>query len=240
MQASRIRRIGTRLAAEIHALRLSPLARRVRRENLTYLAPAKLLSIEAALAAVNERAVPGDFVEFGVALGGSGIVIAHHLQGPRRFLGFDLFGQIPPPGPRDPEEAHRRYAEIASGRSRGLGGKTYYGYLDDLVGRVRGAFERHGVPVDDERIRLVRGLFETTIPESLDGAIAFAHVDCDWYDPVRLCLEALAQRLSPGAMVVLDDYNDYAGCRAATHDVLDAHESLHLIATSPHAILVRR
>lgn len=234
------RRIAARLATEFQSLRLSPLARRVRRENLTYLAPNKLLSIEATLDDVNARTIPGDFVEFGVALGGSGIVIAHHLQGPRRFLGFDLFGQIPPPSVRDPDEAHRRYAEIAGGRSGGLGGKTYYGYLDDLLGRVRNAFERHGVAVDGERIRLVRGLFETTVPQSLGDTIAFAHVDCDWYDPVRLCLEALAPRLAPGAMVVLDDYNDYAGCRAATHDALDAHEALRLVATTPHAILVRR
>ncbi|MBL8701922.1 MAG: class I SAM-dependent methyltransferase [Alphaproteobacteria bacterium] len=234
------RRIGRRLVAEYDTLRLGAVARQVRRESLTYLAPAKLRSIEATLDSIRARAVPGDFLEFGVALGGSAIVIARRLDGARRFIGFDRFARIPPPGPRDPVEAHRRYAEIASGRSRGLGGRTYYGYLDDLQARVVATFARHGLEVDGDRIRLVAGLFEETLPSALGRPVAFAHVDCDWYDPVRTCLEALAPVLSPGGAVVLDDYNDYAGCRAATHDVLDRHDELALVARTPHAIVVRR
>ena len=35
-------------------------------------------------------------------------------------MGFDLFGQIPPPGPNDPPEAHERHAAIREGRSEAL------------------------------------------------------------------------------------------------------------------------
>lgn len=115
---------------------LSAVARAVRAEGLTDLAPSRLRSLEDAARMVNARAVPGNFVEAGVALGGSGIVLATHALPARRFLGYDVFEQIPPPTDQDPPEAQARYQTIAAGESQGIGGDTYYGYLDDLYDRV--------------------------------------------------------------------------------------------------------
>src|SRR3546814_12277723 len=56
-------------------MRLSETARRIREERLTYLPVRKLVRIEAALAEVKRRKVSGDIVEFGVALGGSAILL---------------------------------------------------------------------------------------------------------------------------------------------------------------------
>ena len=108
-------------------LRLSGVAREVLRRNLTYVSAVKLQRIEACLAATVRDAVPGDYLEAGVALGGSAIVIASHLEGPRHFHGYDVFGVIPEPGDADPHEVHERYDVIASGRSRGIGGGSITG-----------------------------------------------------------------------------------------------------------------
>ena len=48
---------------------------------------------------------------------------------------YDVFGMIPPPGEKDGADVHQRYATIAGGASKGIGGETYYGYRDDLLGR---------------------------------------------------------------------------------------------------------
>src|ERR671923_1116031 len=77
--------------------RLSRLARAVRRRGLTYLSPRKIARIEGCLDDVTRRRVPGDFLETGVALGGSAIVIAGPPRGGRGFHGYDVFGVIPPP-----------------------------------------------------------------------------------------------------------------------------------------------
>ena len=37
------------------------------------------------------------------------------------------------------------------------------------------------------------------------------HIDCDWYEPVMLCLERLHPLLSPGGYVIADDYFDWEG-----------------------------
>ena len=48
---------------------------------------------------------------------------------------YDVFGMIPPPGEHDGADVHERYAKIAAGDARGVGGETYYGYRDDLYER---------------------------------------------------------------------------------------------------------
>lgn len=77
----------------IETSRLSSTARAVRHERLTYLSPRKLRRLETALGQVLRRNVPGDIAEFGIALGGSGIILAEQaMRHGRRFHGFDVFG----------------------------------------------------------------------------------------------------------------------------------------------------
>lgn len=226
-----------RLVGRMAEARLSPCAAAVRRQNLTYLSPAKLRVIETTLDRVRASGVPGDFLEFGVALGGSAIVIASHLDGSRRFLGYDVFGMIPPPGPRDDERSHRRYRTISEGKSNGLGEDTYYGYLPNLYECVLQAFARFGLTVDGKRIVLHRGLFQETFDSGDVPAVAFVHIDCDWYEPVRFCLSVVCGCLSPGGFIILDDYNDYGGCRTAVDAFLAEHDEFRLVRRGPSAVL---
>lgn len=200
----------------LSALRAGRLARRIRREKLTYLSFQKLASLHHAID--EARDVRGAVVECGLALGGSGIMLATKL-GDRDFHGYDVFSQIPPPGPDDPSEAHERYSVIESGKSEGLGGETYYGYVDDLYGAVSNSFARFGVPTG-ERVHLHKGLFEDTLDPT--WPISLAHIDCDWYEPVRMCLERITPHLSVGGILVLDDYFDYGGATKATDEFLAA------------------
>lgn len=71
--------------------------------------------------------MPGDFAEFGVALGGSAIVLGTSLDGRRCFDGYDVFGMIPPPGEKDGEDSKKRYRIIEARKSASIGGDVYYG-----------------------------------------------------------------------------------------------------------------
>ncbi|WP_291295611.1 TylF/MycF/NovP-related O-methyltransferase [Elioraea sp.] len=212
----------------------------VREEGLTFLVEARFDVLRRCLAAADDRAVPGDVVEAGVAAGGSAIVLASLARPRRRFAGFDVFGMIPPPGELDSPDAHARHAIIRERRAEGIAGRPYYGYVDDLHGEVVAAFARHGIAVDGTDVKLVRGLFGETMPAELPERIAFAHLDCDWYDPVLTVLRAVAPRVPPGGSIVLDDYGDYGGCRRAVTDFLADAPGFTLIATTPTAVLRRR
>lgn len=203
---------------------LGPLANAVRAAGLTYLRPEKMARLEASLAELRDGP-NGDFVEFGLALGGSGIVIAEAArQQGRRFLGFDVFGQIPAPdSPHDDALSRARYRTIAEGKSQGIRGAQYYGYRDDLLAEVTASFATYGLPVDGETVQLHKGLFQDTWPMLAPSPVAFAHVDCDWYDPVAFCLTALDEVLVPGGIILLDDYHDYGGAKTAVDGFLATH-----------------
>ncbi len=204
---------------------LSPTARAVRRERLTYLSDEKLSHLEQTAASILRDGTQGDILEFGVALGGSAIVLADLARRDgRSFHGFDVFEMIPPPtSEKDDEKSKQRYEVIASGNSKGINGDVYYGYRENLYQEVLGSFARHGVAVDGQTVALHKGLFQDTWPRCDVKTVAFAHIDCDWYDPVKFCLESVSSRLSPGGVIVLDDFHAYGGCRVATTEFLSTH-----------------
>lgn len=219
---------------------LSPTARQVRRDRLTYLHVFKLRRIEAAMRDLERRQVVGDFLEFGVALGGSSIILAEQARSQGRgFHGFDVFSTIPPPASaKDDEKSKRRYDLIKSGKSTGIGGDEYYGYKDNLFEEVSASFARHGVPVDGKRVRLHKGLFEETWPTAGITRAALAHIDCDWYDPVAYCLSAVAEILTPGGLIILDDYHDYGGARTAVDEFVASRQDFSL-RSGPNPLLLK-
>nr|WP_051556109.1 TylF/MycF/NovP-related O-methyltransferase [Nitratireductor aquibiodomus] len=158
-------------------------------------------------------------------------------RGGRRFLGFDVFGQIPPPTDYDGTDAHNRFKVIADGKSTGIQDGEYYGYMDDLYGRVVSSFEKYGLRVDNQSIILRKGLFQDTFAPSESDRFCLVHIDCDWYEPVLFCLTSVSRCLNPGGVVIVDDYNDYEGCRNAVDKVLAEDASLRLERRLPHAVI---
>lgn len=232
-----VRRLARRARNRVGGRRLTRLTRQVLDDGLTYLSPAKLERIERSLD--EAAAVPGDFAEFGVALGGSSIVIADR-RGDRAFHGFDVFAMIPEPtSDKDDEKSKKRFDTIQSGASRGIDGQVYYGYRSDLYGEVCRSFAVHGMPVGKDDVHLHEGLFEDTWPDAGVTQLAFAHLDCDWYEPVAYCLAAVDEVLSPGGIVVIDDFHDYGGCRTAVQEFLRDHAD-YAFEDGPNPILRRR
>jgi asparagine synthase (glutamine-hydrolysing) len=215
----------------------SELIARIRAQNLTYCGFPKLENLAQGVRTVENRRVPGQFVEAGVALGGSAVLLARLKSRARKLRLFDVFGLIPAPSERDGGDAHSRYQEIASGRSKGLGGNTYYGYEQDLQSIVAANLEKNGVDLRRDQVALVKGLFEDAL--KISEPVAFAHVDCDWYDSVKVCLDRITPHLSPGGMIVFDDYSSYSGCKRAVDEFLNARQD-YSVANLNKSITIQR
>ncbi len=190
----------------------------IRAAKLTYLSDSKLVSIAQTCRRIEAEQVQGEFIEAGCALGGSAILIAGVKGAARPFSVYDVFGMIPAPTQEDTPDVHERYRHIVEGKSVGIDGNPYYGYERDLYEIAQGNLRRFGVDIAAQQVRLIKGLLQETLQPT--GAIAFAHIDVDWYDPVKVCLERLSPRLSVGGSIVLDDYHDWGGCRKATDEYL--------------------
>lgn len=221
----------------LNRLMMPRIARQVRAKRLTYLTDERFVSLAGEIDRIKRTDVPGDFYELGIALGGSAIFLASQLDGARRFKGFDVFGMIPPPTERDEEDTHARYKVISEQKSTGIRGDKYYGYVENLYDKVVGSFSEFSLDVDGERISLHKGLFQDTLRFGPDDRIALAHIDCDWFDPVHYCVSTISPALSVGGAIIIDDYNDYAGCRKAVDLCLEQDKSLVMEKRFPHAVI---
>jgi O-methyltransferase len=83
---------------------------------------------------------------------------------------------------------------------------------------------RHGVPrLSGRAAPVVKGRVEETLPERAPERISLLRLDTDWYESTRHELEHLYPRLSPGGILILDDYGCWQGAREATDEYFMAH-----------------
>lgn len=175
------------------------------------------------------RGLPGSVVQFGVWKGGSAAVLARAERAgtQREFWLFDSWKGQPKPSTIDISEA---------------GDSGWVGQFPASEAEVHTLlFEEFRL--DPSRIRLVPGWFEETIPTWMErvGRIAFLHIDCDFYEPVRLCLREGFARLSPGGAIVVDDYGAWVGCKKAVDEFLAEHsDTTPMEVIDSHAICFRK
>ena len=189
---------------------------KIRDSHLTYLDLAALVDLHKAVAEIEQRQIPGVIIEAGCALGGSALAItsAKHLS--RKLIIYDTFQMIPPPSDLDGKDAHSRYREIIHGESKGLGNNLYYGYQGDLVEQIRKTFLKFGYPLESYQVELVKGLFQDQLHPT--EPIALAHLDCDWYESVLVCLNRIVPHMVDGGVLVLDDYEHWSGAKQAVDE----------------------
>jgi len=194
------------------------LVSRIRDNKLTYLSDRKLASLITTCRSIEARNLPGIFLEAGCALGGSAILLASIKRVGRPLNVYDVFGMIPPPTKDDTQDIHARYQTIVEGKSTGIDGDRYYGYIDDLYDVVKRNLASFDIDCKAHSVSLIKGLVQDTLV--LDLPVAFAHIDVDWYEPVWTCLDRVFPQLVVGGSIILDDYHDWGGCRKATDEYL--------------------
>jgi O-methyltransferase len=74
--------------------------------------------------------------------------------------------------------------------------------------------------LDYPYIRYIAGKVEDTLPlsENRPEQIAFLRLDTDYYTSTKAELEWLEPLVSPGGIIVIDDYGAYAECRKAVDE----------------------
>jgi hypothetical protein len=170
---------------------------------------ARLRGLYRAVRYVAEKRVGGDLVECGSARGGSAalmVLTSRHLGERRKIWLFDTFEGLPAPTSDDPDY------EVAS---------LFTGDCVGTLNEVRTLFERLHVAAD---ARFVKGLFQETLHKSHIPAIAVLHIDGDWYESVKVCLDELYDKVAPGGVIQFDDYGYWEGARRAVDEFLKRRE----------------
>jgi len=185
-------------------------------KKLTYLSKEALSLILNTTKDIKINKIKGDFVETGCALGGSSILIAKFKNKNRKFKIFDSFEMMPEPTDNDERDVHERFDVIKKGKSKGINGDSYYGYEKKLLDKVKNNFKSFNIDCESKNVEFIKGYYEDTL--YFNKEIAFAHIDCDWYDSVKVSLERIVPHLVLGGMLIIDDYYYYSGCKKATDE----------------------
>lgn len=191
----------------------------VRRQTLTS-AP-RIAALCDAVAYVVDRGVEGDVVECGVWRGGSMMAAAMALQArgdtDRDLYLFDTFSGMTEPGEADEPSPYDGYSPHRRWRMLSRAGKEWAGVSVDVVRRN---LETTGYP--GERLKLVPGKVEETLPGAAPERISILRLDTDWYSSTKHELETLYPRLSEGGVLIIDDWGHYAGARRAVEEYFAA------------------
>ena len=155
--------------------------------------------------------VRGSVIECGVYRGATLLGMAHILndRGARtKIYGLDSFEGFPEPDPKDARDDGQMHPDVHAGF---LGDTSYEALLERI--RLIGW---------DDRIQLLKGFFEDTLPQLSGERFSLAHLDCDLYTSYRTCLDFIYPRMLKGGVIVLDDYrlpaNVYPGADRAVDE----------------------
>ena len=90
------------------------------------------------------------------------------------------------------------------------------------IGQVRSVMEQTSYP--HQQINLVEGKVEETLLQHRPAQIALLRLDTDWYESTRLELEMLFPLISPGGVLIIDDFGHWQGCRRAVEEYFRKHQ----------------
>lgn len=158
--------------------------------------------------------IPGDILELGVYKAASLVRLAVfrdllETSHSRKIVGFDAFGDFPTDGLSLPTDR----SFVPEFESEGGAG------LD--VREVEAIFRDKDC---DDNVLLIKGNVRETLPAFLEEQpqtrIALLHLDMDVYEPTHMAIELLWDRIVPGGLLVVDDYNAVEGATRAVDEFL--------------------
>lgn len=163
---------------------------------------------------VSRNSVKGAIVECGVWRGGSIMISALTFKKfqdmSRTFYLYDTFAGMSKPGNVDTTRYDGAKA-LDMWKFHHVNGKV--AWCDASLEDVRRNVYATGYPKN--KFVFVEGKVENTIPHTVPERIALLRLDTDWYNSTYHELVHLFPKLSPGGVLIIDDYGHWEGCRRA-------------------------
>jgi O-methyltransferase len=182
----------------------------------------RLYAMYGAVRYVTARGVPGDIAECGVWRGGNCMLAALTLMlagdTTRQVWLYDTFSGMSEPSERDRDVYGGSALDMRDQGVSAEGRPAPFQFVASL-GDVAANMASTGFP--EERTRYVEGRVEDTLPATAPEQLALLRIDTDWYASTAHAMRHLYPRLSPGGILLLDDYGDWPAVREAVHECLD-------------------
>ena len=194
----------------------------------TATSPERIAALVRAVEHVVAAGLPGALVECGVWRGGSAMAMALTLRRlgveDRDLVLFDTFSGMTTPTDADVETD----GVVRAGRRRRPTHDEIQAWSSVGIDEVRANLHSTGYP--PERVRLMAGPVEETLPAAAPEELALLRLDTDWYASTAHELRHLYPRLRRGGILIVDDYGHWDGARRAVDEFFaDAPPFLHRV-----------
>jgi O-methyltransferase len=183
---------------------------------------ARLHALVEAVRYCERREIPGAFAECGVWRGGSVLAMILTLDAlgtrDRDIYLYDTFEGMTAPTEHDVSPIDPPALETWR-RAQGGSERPWSQLFDPEVFNeeaVRATLVETGYP--RERLHLVAGPVEETLPGRAPESLALLRLDTDWYESTRHELVHLYPRLADGGVLIIDDYGHWEGARRAVDE----------------------
>ena len=191
-------------------------------QHLTMTSPERILALVNAVEYLADNQIDGDFVECGVWKGGSMVATANTLiannDSQRQLWLYDTFEGMSVPTDDDVDFMGQKADRLLGEQDR-LQSDSVWCFSP--LEQVRSAMQTTGYP--ENLINFVPGKVEDTLPQTKPDCIALLRLDTDWYESTRCELEHLFPRMVDGAVLIVDDYGHWEGCRRAVDEYFEKH-----------------
>jgi O-methyltransferase len=233
-------RKGLQVVDRLEGLSASDRAKYARVADRTMVWAVNVIQSVNAVAYIVRAGIPGALVECGVWRGGVMMAMLLEAQAcgdtTRHAYMYDTFEGMTAPGPQDMswdgKDPNEKY--VASNPTA-TGSNWCRASLED----VQEGIASLGLP--SSRLHYVKGKVEDTLPGTLPEQISLLRLDTDWYASTKAEMEHLFPRLSPGGVLIVDDYGQWAGSRQAVDEYLAHHQpTMFLVQNGPVAYGIKR
>lgn len=186
----------------------------------TMTSPERIFALQEAVEFIVDQRIPGDIVECGVWKGGSMMAVASTLikkgDTSRDLHLYDTFEGMSEPTEMDLDHAGNA-AVVEYNMQQTNPDGWCYSPLDEVEANLV------GTGYDRDKMHFIKGKVEETIPHHLPKQIALLRLDTDWYESTKHELDHLYPRLSPGGILIIDDYGHWSGARQAVDEYFMEH-----------------
>lgn len=175
----------------------------------------RLYDLYLATRYVDSAGIPGVILEVGVWRGGAVALAALTSTPGRRIVGFDTFEGHLEPGTEETDiwgqDLHARWS-----RETGDGDLPWAAVSREEVLSFLGS-----LGIAPARVDLIQGDIKETAPSWPGEPISILRLDCDWYPETASALERFWPLLSPGGVLICDDYGHHSGQRKAVDEYFE-------------------
>ncbi len=191
----------------------------------------RFLSLYQAVRYIYRNKIEGDFVECGVFMGGSAMMIANTMREideknyfKKKVWLYDTFDGMPDADENDVNIDNQIASDFLKNSTKKENSKDIWAYssLDYVKKNLK------KTKLEDENIIIVKGLVEETLEKNKPSKISLLRLDTDFYQSTKIELDMLYPNLVVGGVIIIDDYGHWKGCKKAVDEYFNNKNNFFL------------